>query len=165
MALVELIEQASDGDLIREMLAFAAERMMEMEVEAKTGAPMGARTASRTALRQRFLRQNEQRDRRHSDDVHHPEREENGEEQPAAAKAIEAVEQPHPESAPKTAAPRSHDEADRVAAARQTERLPRGELVDAGRAQDGAAEAGGAALRHGERLSRRLRTTGKREGR
>jgi putative transposase len=51
MALVELIEQASDGDLIREMLAFAAERMMEMEVEAKTGAPMGARTASRTAQR------------------------------------------------------------------------------------------------------------------
>jgi putative transposase len=51
MALVKLIEQASDGDLIREMLAFAAERMMEMEVEAKTGAPMGARTASRTAQR------------------------------------------------------------------------------------------------------------------
>lgn len=55
MALVELIEQASDVDLIREMLAFAAERMMEMEVEAKTGAPMGARTASRTAQRRHHV--------------------------------------------------------------------------------------------------------------
>ena len=37
MALVELIEQGADSDLVREMLAFAAERMMDMEIEAKTG--------------------------------------------------------------------------------------------------------------------------------
>lgn len=35
MALLALVEQASDGDFVREMLAFAAERMME--VEARTG--------------------------------------------------------------------------------------------------------------------------------
>lgn len=49
MALLELVEQASDGDFVREMLAFAADRMMEMEVEARTGAPLGVRSASRSA--------------------------------------------------------------------------------------------------------------------
>ena len=35
MALLELVEQEADTDLVREMLAFAAERMMDMEIEAK----------------------------------------------------------------------------------------------------------------------------------
>ena len=39
MALIELV----DGDLVREMRAFAAERPMEAEVEARTGAARGAR--------------------------------------------------------------------------------------------------------------------------
>ena len=47
MALLELVEQEADADLVREMLAFAAERMMEMEIEAKTGAPVGSRSADR----------------------------------------------------------------------------------------------------------------------
>lgn len=51
MALLELVEQASDSDFVREMLAFAADRMMEMEVEARTGAPLGARSASRSTQR------------------------------------------------------------------------------------------------------------------
>ena len=38
MALIELIEKRADTDLVREMLAFAAERLMELEVEAMTGA-------------------------------------------------------------------------------------------------------------------------------
>ena len=38
MALLELVEQQADGDLVREMLAFAADRIMEAEVEARTGA-------------------------------------------------------------------------------------------------------------------------------
>jgi len=38
MALVELIEQGADSDLVREMLAFAAGRMMDLEIEAKKGA-------------------------------------------------------------------------------------------------------------------------------
>jgi putative transposase len=37
LALFELIDQSADNDLVRDMLAFAAGRMMEMEVEARTG--------------------------------------------------------------------------------------------------------------------------------
>ena len=47
MALIELIEKGADSDLVRELLAFAADRMMELEVEARTGAPAGARSADR----------------------------------------------------------------------------------------------------------------------
>ena len=46
MALIELIEKDADSDLVREMLAFAAERLMEAEVEVRTGAAKGARTAA-----------------------------------------------------------------------------------------------------------------------
>jgi len=41
MALIELIEKGADADLIRDMLAFAAERLMSLEVEALTGVPAG----------------------------------------------------------------------------------------------------------------------------
>ena len=41
MALIELVEKQADGDLVREMLAFAAERIMEAEIEARTGAAKG----------------------------------------------------------------------------------------------------------------------------
>jgi transposase-like protein len=51
MALIELIEKGADSDLVRELLAFAAERMMELEVEARTGAPAGARSADRLTHR------------------------------------------------------------------------------------------------------------------
>lgn len=51
MALVELIEQGADSDLVREMLAFAAERMMDMEIEARTGAPSGTRSPARLTHR------------------------------------------------------------------------------------------------------------------
>ena len=47
MALLELVEQEADADLVREMLAFAAARMMELEIEAKTGAPAGTRSPDR----------------------------------------------------------------------------------------------------------------------
>src|SRR3954468_22135758 len=47
MALLALIEKSADADLVREMLAFAAERLMELEVEAKTGVPAGARSPER----------------------------------------------------------------------------------------------------------------------
>lgn len=46
--LLELIEQEADVDLVREMLAFAADRMMELEIEARTGASLGARTPERS---------------------------------------------------------------------------------------------------------------------
>jgi hypothetical protein len=51
MALLEPVEQRADGELLREMLAFAAERIMEAEVEARTGAAKGARTLMREVQR------------------------------------------------------------------------------------------------------------------
>ena len=47
MALVELIEKRADTDLVRAMLAFAAERLMTLEVENLTGAPAGVRSPER----------------------------------------------------------------------------------------------------------------------
>ena len=47
MTLIELVEKTADADLVREMLAFAADRMMDAEVEALTGAAKGARTPLR----------------------------------------------------------------------------------------------------------------------
>jgi putative transposase len=51
MALIELIEQDADSDLVREMLSFAAERLMEAEVEARTGAGHGLRDPARQVQR------------------------------------------------------------------------------------------------------------------
>lgn len=51
MTLMELVEKDADNDLVREMLAFAAERLMEMEVEAATGAPKGVPSPLRSAQR------------------------------------------------------------------------------------------------------------------
>jgi putative transposase len=51
MALIELIEKGADGDFVREMLAFAAERLMEAEVEARTGAAHGVREPGRLVHR------------------------------------------------------------------------------------------------------------------
>ena len=51
MVLIELIEKGADGDLVRDLLAFAAERMMELEIEAKTGVPAGARSPARVNQR------------------------------------------------------------------------------------------------------------------
>ena len=41
MSLKGLIEKASDADILREMISFAAERLMELEVGALTGALRG----------------------------------------------------------------------------------------------------------------------------
>jgi transposase-like protein len=49
MALLELLEKGADADLVRDMLAFAAERIMEAEVAA--GAAKGARSRLREAHR------------------------------------------------------------------------------------------------------------------
>src|SRR3954447_25820109 len=47
MALLALLEKRADADLVREMLAFAAERLMTVEVEDLTGAPVGVRSPER----------------------------------------------------------------------------------------------------------------------
>ena len=51
MALLELVEKGADADLVRDMLAFAAERIMEAETEVAAGAAKGVRTPLREAYR------------------------------------------------------------------------------------------------------------------
>jgi len=51
MVLIELIEKSADTDLVREMLSFAADRLMEAEVEARTGAAHGVRDLARQVQR------------------------------------------------------------------------------------------------------------------
>ena len=51
MTLKALVEKGSDDDLLREMMAYVANRMMDMEVEGLTGAAHGERTPSRTNQR------------------------------------------------------------------------------------------------------------------
>ena len=51
VAMKELLEKGSDQDLLREMLAFVAARMMDVEVESLTGAAHGERSPERTNQR------------------------------------------------------------------------------------------------------------------
>ena len=51
MALRGLLEKSSDADLLREMIGFSAERLMELEVEGLTGAAHGARSPERITHR------------------------------------------------------------------------------------------------------------------
>src|SRR3954453_872907 len=51
MSLQALLEKSSDADLLREMIGFAAHRLMELEVENLTGAALGERSADRITHR------------------------------------------------------------------------------------------------------------------
>lgn len=51
MNLRSLVEKSADADLLREMIGFAAEKLMELEVGAKTGAAYGEKNAFRLAQR------------------------------------------------------------------------------------------------------------------
>ena len=50
-SLRELLEKSADADLLREMIGFAAERLMELEVQSLTGAGYGERALDRLAQR------------------------------------------------------------------------------------------------------------------
>jgi transposase-like protein len=51
IALRELLEKSADADLLREMIGFAAERLMELEVQGLTGAGYGERLPDRLVQR------------------------------------------------------------------------------------------------------------------
>ena len=51
MALLELLEKGADADLIRELLAYASDRLMAVEVDQLTGAAAGARSPDRLNYR------------------------------------------------------------------------------------------------------------------
>ena len=51
MSLQSLIEKAADADLLREMIGFAAQRIMELEVGGLTGAAYGEKSSERLAQR------------------------------------------------------------------------------------------------------------------
>jgi putative transposase len=51
MALQALLEKTPDADYLRQMIGFAARRLMELDIESRTGAPHGERSPDRLAQR------------------------------------------------------------------------------------------------------------------
>jgi hypothetical protein len=51
IALRSMLEKGTDADLLREMIGFAAQRLMELEVQALTGAAPGERSPDRLVQR------------------------------------------------------------------------------------------------------------------
>ena len=51
IALQTLLAKQLDADIVREMLGFAAQRLVDLEVEGKTGAALGERNPDRLTHR------------------------------------------------------------------------------------------------------------------
>ncbi len=51
MALQSLLEKTPDADFVRRMIGFAAQRLMELDIEGRTGAAHGERSPDRLAQR------------------------------------------------------------------------------------------------------------------
>ncbi|MBW7886653.1 MAG: IS256 family transposase [Caldilineaceae bacterium] len=51
MQLQGLLEKSADADVLREMISFASQRLMELEVQARTGAGYGEKSSARLAQR------------------------------------------------------------------------------------------------------------------
>ena len=51
MALQALLEKTPDADYLRQMIGFAAQRLMELDIESRTGAAHGERSSDRLAQR------------------------------------------------------------------------------------------------------------------
>ena len=54
MSLRALVEKTPDADLLREMIGFAAERLMELEVGGLTGAGYGEKSPDRVVQRNSY---------------------------------------------------------------------------------------------------------------
>ena len=50
VSLRALVEKTADTDLLREMVGFAAQRLMELEVEGLTGATYGQKSSERLGI-------------------------------------------------------------------------------------------------------------------
>ena len=48
MALAELVEKGADTDVLRQMIQYVAQRLMDLDVEGLCGAGYGERSAERT---------------------------------------------------------------------------------------------------------------------
>ena len=58
IALAELVEKGAQDEIVRELLAHVAERLMEFEIEQRTGADYGERTAERSNSRNGYRDRN-----------------------------------------------------------------------------------------------------------